>query len=364
MYDELKKRLKDAIDFAQVQRVLVVKLRHHGDVLLTSPVFVTLKMHYPHLALDALIYQDTLEMLSLHPDIRQIYTVDKRWKKLGAIAHLKAETGLIRTLRNNHYDLIIHLTENNRGQWLTRLLKPRFSIAPSFAARKGRLWRASFTHTYATPASPRHTVERHLDALRRVGVYPAGRAKTVKLVAGAPADQQIHALLERFDLQPKQFIHLHPTSRWLFKCWPPRCFAQLIDLLSAQGLRVVLTSAPDREELDFIQAILSHTETEIVNLAGELSLKELAALTAQAKAFVGVDSAPMHIAAAMQTPTIALFGPSGDLEWGPWQVAGEVITSNHSCRPCGMDGCGNGKISDCLATIPATTVHESLQPLL
>ena len=81
--------------------------------------------------------------------------------------------------------------------------------------------------------------------------------------------------------------------------------------------------------------------------------------------FVGVDSAPMHIAAAMQTPTIALFGPSGEHEWGPWRVPARVVASDRfPCRPCGQDGCGGGKVSECLTTLPVAQVHEALRALL
>jgi lipopolysaccharide heptosyltransferase III len=94
-------------------------------------------------------------------------------------------------------------------------------------------------------------------------------------------------------------------------------------------------------------------------------LRELAALTGEARAFVGVDSAPMHIAAAMGTPCVALFGPSGDIEWGPWGVAHRIIASTeHPCRPCGIDGCGGGKVSECLTTLPVERVHAALVELL
>ena len=81
--------------------------------------------------------------------------------------------------------------------------------------------------------------------------------------------------------------------------------------------------------------------------------------------FVGVDSAPMHIAAAMGTPVVALFGPSGEAQWGPWQVPHRVVSStDHPCRPCGIDGCGGGKISDCLVTLPESRVLAAIDELL
>jgi len=101
-----------------------------------------------------------------------------------------------------------------------------------------------------------------------------------------------------------------------------------------------------------------------VNLAGKLSLKELGALTGRAKIFIGVDSMPMHLAAAMGTPTLALFGPSGEIEWGPWNVERRVVTTTHTCRPCGQDGCGGGKVSECLSFLPVDPVHAAARELL
>jgi heptosyltransferase-3 len=132
---------------------------------------------------------------------------------------------------------------------------------------------------------------------------------------------------------------------------------------------VVVTGAPDDRERALVAAVLGALPTaaraRTTDFTGMLSLSELAALAAQARAFAGVDSAPMHIAAAMGTPTLALFGPSGEREWGPWRVAHRVVTSDaHPCRPCGIDGCGGGKVSECLTTLPVDRVHAAFTALL
>jgi heptosyltransferase-3 len=90
----------------------------------------------------------------------------------------------------------------------------------------------------------------------------------------------------------------------------------------------------------------------------------MAALSARARLFFGVDSAPMHIAAAMGTPVVALFGPSGEHEWGPWRVPHRVVTSTHPCRPCGNDGCGGGKVSECITLLPVEQVRSAVNELL
>lgn len=356
--------LKDAIDLSALHRVLVIKLRHHGDVLLTSPVFTVLKNHAPHLEIDALVYKDTAEMLTLHPAISQVHTVDRQWKKAGLWRQAKGEWALLSALRGRRYDLVIHLTEHNRGAWVKRLSGARFGVARELSG-KGRFWRNSFSHRYPFPrAKPRHTVELHLDALRRIGVYPTAQERRLILVPGAEAETVVADLLAAHGLQDEDFIHLHPASRWQFKCWPAESMTRLIEALQQEGYKIVLTAAPDPAELALVTKIIQPLAQPVIDLSGQLTLKQLAALSATAKLFIGVDSAPMHIAAAMQTPTVALFGPSGDKEWGPWMTPQRVLTSAHVCRPCGNDGCGGGKLSECLSAIGLDRVLAAARELL
>jgi heptosyltransferase-3 len=359
--------LKDAIPLDQLKRVLVVKLRHHGDVLLTSPVFSVLKNHAPHCEIDALVYADTAEMLTEHPAISELHTIDRNWKKLGLWGQASAELGLLRQLKHRQYDLIIHLTEHWRGAWLVRLLKPRWAVSYKQSGR-GKRWSKRFTHLIENPKNAlRHVVEAHLDALRRIGIPPSPEERRLTLVAGASADVSVEHHLQALGLAGKPFIHIHPASRWFFKCWPATQMAELITAIQAKGWPVVLTAAPSPDELAMVEAIQSQLAQPALSLAGKLSLKELAALTQKARLFVGVDSAPMHIAAAMATPVVALFGPSGDKQWGAWSSGAPVrlITSQlHPCRPCGVDGCGGGKVSDCLTHIPVSTVLTAVEELL
>ena len=102
--------------------------------------------------------------------------------------------------------------------------------------------------------------------------------------------------------------------------------------------------------------------------AGQLAYRAAepdAALAARARLFVGVDSAPMHIAAAVGTPAVALFGPSDEVEWSPWGTAHRVVASpEFPCRPCRNDGCGGGKVSECLTTLPVDRVMAAVDALL
>jgi heptosyltransferase-3 len=349
--------VRDAVPLGECGCALVIKLRHHGDVLLAAPVLSLLKARAPRLEVDALVYDDTAPMLEGHPALSQLHLVGRMWRSEGALSRLARERRLLKTLKARKYDLLVHLSEQPRGAWLARLLGARYSVAPAMP-RRGRFWAQSFTHLYPlVGGGRRHQVELNLDALRRIGVQPGLAERKVHFVPGEEAARRVAELV-----QDVPFIHVHPASRWRFKCWPAERNAELIDRLAADGHNVVLTSAP--EETDFIEEILRRTKSHPVSLAGKLSIKELGALTARAKLFVGVDSMPMHLAAAMGTPTVALFGPSGENEWGPWNVARRIVTSTHTCRPCGYDGCGGGKLSECLAFLPVEPVHAAARELL
>ncbi|MBL8511235.1 MAG: putative lipopolysaccharide heptosyltransferase III [Betaproteobacteria bacterium] len=362
--------IADAIDLTRVKRALIIKLRHHGDVLLTSPVIQVLKNHAPHMEIDALVYHDTREMLTNHPALHTLHTIDRDWKRAGVLTQWRQEFRLVKALLARRYDLVIHLTSHPRGAWLTRLIRPQYSVAQRGGGegRSSRWWINTFSHTYPAPrATFRHTVETNLDALRRLGIHPSPTEKRLVLVPGEAAERKVAALMALHGIKARGFIHIHPTSRWLFKTWPPEKFAELILSLGKSGERVVLTAAPSEDERQMIAAIKTQLKAPVIDLTGSLSLKELAALTAQARAFVGVDSAPMHIAAAMQTRTVALFGPSGEIHWGPWAVVHRVVAStlpHHRCRPCGNDGCGGSKVSDCLQELPVEHVRAALNDVL
>jgi heptosyltransferase-3 len=355
----------DAIDFTSVRRVLVTKLRHHGDVLLASPVLSSLKEHAPAAEIDALVYRETAPMLLHHPALSQLHAIDRDWKRQGLFTQLAHEWRLLGELRARRYDLLVHLTEHPRGAWLRLALGIRFGVAPR-RAKASRFWEGAFTHHYALPrGTRRHTVELNLDALRRIGVDPAPAARRLRLVPGADAEAKLDALLAGHDLKAGRFVQIHPGSRWHFKCWPAAKVAELVDALADQGERLVLTGAPDPREAAMIADILARTRSRPIDLSGQLSLLELAALTGRARAFIGVDSAPMHIAAAMGVPSVALFGPSGDVEWAPWMVAHRIVASAaHPCRPCGNDGCGGSKISECLTTLPVSNVLQAFNDLV
>jgi predicted lipopolysaccharide heptosyltransferase III len=244
---------KTAFSAAGLRRALVIKLRHHGDVLLAAPVISALKHHAPACEVDALVYADTAPMLEGHPALSRLHLIDRHWKRQGLKRQGAAELRLIAALRAQRYDLVIHLSVHTRGAWLVRLLRPRWSVAPKF--RPG-FWAKSFTHLYPAQSHPdRHTVDTNLDSLRALGIDVTASDRRVTLVPGVAAEARIDALLAAHGLDRSGFVHVHPASRWAFKCWPAERVAALCDALAAKGLPIVLTSAPDANEMALIAAV-------------------------------------------------------------------------------------------------------------
>lgn len=352
------------IDFSQVRRVLVTKLRFHGDVLLAAPVFACLKQRFPHLEVDALIYAETRDMLSDHPDIDRIFTVDRGWRHLGTTARLRHEWQLFQLLRARRHEVLIHLTEDWRGVLLKHLLGIPVAASANYARRaRSLLWRRTFTHLYL-PTSRRHKVEFHLDALRALGLpVPAGESE-LRLYRGDAVQAAVAEKMRAHGLCSGGFIQLHPGSRFLHKVWSAERMAALCDRLHQDGHVLVLTGAPTAEERQLIDRILQLTTAPAINLCGQLSLKELGELISHARCFVGVDSAPAHIAAAVGAPAVVLFGPTSAALWRPWSSRCDVVVAGLSCQPCQRKGCGGSGYSACLDAVSVQRVHEAVRARL
>ncbi|MDD5757478.1 MAG: putative lipopolysaccharide heptosyltransferase III [Desulfobulbaceae bacterium] len=348
----------DYPDHTAINRVLVIKLRHHGDVLLATPVFSCLRTALPGVVIDALIYAETKPMLVGNPWLETIHLYDSAWKSATFSERICREIGLITRLRACRYDMVINLTEGDRGAIVAMLSGARIRVGwnPEKQGFYGRRW--CYTHLIKHCRKPRHMVEQNLDCLRRIGIFPVENARNLHLSIPEESKRAVAQRLHQAGIKPGQAVVIHPTSRWLFKCWPLENTIELIRKILAHGYPIVLTAAPDAAELALITRIVAACGSDgIDNWAGSLSLKELAALIQQARCLLTIDSVPMHIASCLKKPTLALFGPSSELIWGPWKnPEAHCLVSPYHCRPCGLDGCGGGKVSDCLAALSVDQV--------
>jgi heptosyltransferase-3 len=353
----------DYPDLNGVNRVLVVKLRQHGDVLLTSPLFGVLRRALPSARIDAYVYRDTAPMLEGHPDVHAVHTYDRSGPT--GLGRLTQELALIRILRAQAYDVIFNLTDGDRGALTAWIAGARVRVGLDPLGQGMAFKRRLYTHVVKRARTPRHMVEQNFDALRRIGIFPSQEERDLALTIPPAAEAAVDAHLRAAALQRNGFVLIHPTSRWLFKSWPTERQAALVRTLDGLGWRVVLSAAPDPREMAVVEDIVKlAADVNVVNLAGRLTLKELAALIAASRCLVCMDSVPMHMASALKHPVVALFGPSADQVWGPWRNPfGRVVSLDYSCRPCNLDGCGGSKVSDCLHSLPVETVVQAVRDL-
>lgn len=304
-------------------RILLIKLRHHGDMLLTTPVIDSLRQKWPEAKIDVLLYEETRDMLAAHPAIGTIYGIDRKWKQLGTLGHLQKEWQLLSTLRAQRYHLVINLADQWRSAIVTRFTGAPVRLGFAFNKRDNAFWR--FCHTDLVSVENHaslHTVEQNLSILSSL---PVAAKPDVTMAYTADDWQYARQKLTQHGVG-ERYIVIQPTSRWFFKCWDEGKMAQTITTLRQEGHTIVLTAGPDKKEMAMIDRILAASpKTGVVSLAGQLTLRQLASLIDRACLFIGVDSVPMHMAAALQTPCVALFGPSKLTFWSPWQVNGEVI---------------------------------------
>ncbi len=334
-------------ELSSIHRILVIKLRHLGDVLLTTPLFSVLKGRFPHAEIDAYVYKDALPILEGNPDVSHCHYCDPAWKKLSWWNRLAKERALLREIRARRYDLVIQLTEGDRGAIAARLSSASIRIGcdpkgEGFLGKKN-----CYSHIIPSPPQARHCVERHLDAARCLGIFPKPEERELSFYLPEEATSRVRSLVGKED-----FLLVHPFARWSWKHVSVEQLVAWVRALHARGERIVL-SGSGAEEIAIIDRLLSLLQgVPLLNLAGKLSIKELGALIASAKALFCVDSLPLHLASAFKTPVVVLFGPTCEKKWGPWMhPAAEVVTSQHTCRPCLQAGCGGSKKSDCLLSL-------------
>ncbi|CAI1132026.1 Lipopolysaccharide core heptosyltransferase rfaQ [Serratia quinivorans] len=312
-----------------VQRILVIKLRHFGDVLLMTPLLSTLRANYPNALIDVLVYDGTEAMLAGNQDVYLAYTVDRNLKHQRLKAQYRGEQALWNSLRTGHYDLVINLSDQWRAALYCRFLKPTFSLGFRYPKRNNRLWQTCHSLLVDVADTSKHTVLNNLDILVPLALPTI--ITTVTQTWRQRDVDEIDRLSRRHHLT--DFVLIQPTARWAFKTWTVEGFSAVINHLTAQGRTVVITGGRSPDEAAMISAIMAGclSPQRVVNLAGRLDLPELAVLIDRARLFIGVDSVPMHMAAALKTPSVVLFGPSNRAQWAPWQAPHTLLWAGDYC---------------------------------
>jgi heptosyltransferase-3 len=350
--------------FKNIKKILVLKFRHIGDVLLIVPTIRALKETFPEASIAVAVNAGTEDVLFGHPLIDELIVLDRSVKKLPALKKISREIGFIQNIKRRNFDMTVDLTSGDRAAILSFISGARYRLANNPGTRGFPGKRFIYTHISYID-NTKHMVMQNLDVIGKFGITTENR--DVDFFISDETKRKVARLLEKEGIKKgDRIVHIHPTSRWMFKCWDDTYMAEIIDWLCNKGMKVILTSAPDREELARAESILSLLPAEtklsgsIIPLFGKTTIKELGAISEASDLFIGVDSAPMHIAAAVKTPVIALFGPTGESTWGPYGENHIVLSKSLSCKPCRKGMCEGISLRDCMSAIKPDDVKQAV----
>jgi heptosyltransferase-3 len=341
--------------------VLVIVTRRIGDVLLATPLIRSLARAWPGVPIDALVFDGTQGVLAANGDLRRVITVAERPSGLRHFALL------LRLARR--YGLALSLVPGDRPT-LYAFVAGRRRAGLLLDTRKERWKRALLDRWVPFDERDTHTVRMHLALAGLLGVAAHGEVAVGWRQEDA---READALLGGVRC-PYAVLHVYPNFN--YKMWRREAWIELAHALAAHGCGIVLTGGGERAELDYVASLAERMPAGTVNAAGRLSFGGSCRVVGRAALYVGPDTALTHAAAALGTPTVALFGPTDPVKWGPWprghpaqanpwrrcgsQRSGNValLQGAHFCVPCLHEGCGRSvaSFSDCLQELPAARV--------
>ena len=313
-------------------QVLIVKLSSLGDLFHALPAVHNVKVGMGA-EIDWVTQREFTGVVKCFTDVRHVVAFPRQgdfpdWKLF------------VRQLRSVSYDIVIDLQGLLKSALVTRLARGARRIGPSFHREGSRLF---YSDVAGRRNRHRHAVEQNMDIVRHLGLERAEIRFPVKFP-------------ERTVPGKRPRVAVFPLSRWETKNWPAPCFARLIAHLqeAADASVYVLGS---QSESEACVRIAGGLERPAVNLAGKTSLVETGGLLAVMDLVIGNDSGPVHMAAALGVPTLALFGPTDPARTGPYGKQHRVVVSDYDCRPCFSRKCRRGE-AVCLSSISPERVGE------
>lgn len=344
--------------------ILIVKTSAIGDVTHTLPALNALRRHFPKAHIAWLVEEAAAEILKGHPSLdRVLICRRKQWiqdfsKPVSFFKILKEIRDFIKNLRDTEYDLVIDfqgLLKSGIWVYLTRG-KRKVGFGPgmdhaehSYIFLNERVPAVSMEH---------HAVDRELMLLSAIGV-PCSSIE-FGLPVGPMDCQKIKSLLKSFKIsETDQVVAINPMAKWDTKLWQSQKFAQVADRLCQRGFKVCFTGA--KSDMGEIEKILSFMTCGAVNLAGKTTLKTLAALYQRAEFVLTTDTGPMHIAAAMNKPVVALFGPTAPWRTGPYGKIHQILRAKMDCSPCLKRFCPT---TACMNNITVDMAMEKIEEVL
>ncbi len=343
-----------SIDWQKVERVLVIRLRSIGDTVLATPSLDALRRHLPEAQIDILLEDWVSPLLEGFDAIDNVIAVGRTGLERMRTA---------RRLRRARYDVVFNLHGGTTSTFFTRATGAPHRIGYAnyqYAKFYTELLTSSSDFWLRTPT---HSAEQQLALLGFAGIPVEDRPPSRLPIATAAIESIERRLADsEFRIPNSAFALLHPSTAFFTKQWPPENFAGLAEHLSEKGIAVVAVTS--KNESDVLKDLIEAAAVPIVGL-DDLSLPEIIALASRAKLFVGNDSGIAHIAAAVGTPTVVIFGSSNRDHWRPWgPTPNEIVFEEFACQPCPGYRCEAFGEPRCILSIPPERVVAACERLL
>ena len=341
--------------------ILIIKLSAIGDVIHTLPFLDVIRRQYPGAAIDWLIEEDAGQIIEGHKELdRVIVSRRKSWQRAFLRSGKRVETlgavaGFVRELRAREYDLVIDIQGLLKSGLMTGLVKGKRKVGFS----GGREGSSIFLTERPFPVNyDQHALDRYLQGARHLGCETNAWEGAIPI--GQSDKEPVNRLIRENGLQGKPLVAINPMAKWETKLWDSKKFAILATRLQKElGCKVLFTgSGQDRPILERITGAM---DTQPFNLAGQTTLKELAYLFSKCDLAVTTDTGPMHLAAAMGCPVVALFGPTSPLRTGPYGEGHVIVWEEMDCAPCFKKSCDH---LSCMGNITVEKVFNAVSQVL
>ncbi|MBX5477768.1 MAG: glycosyltransferase family 9 protein [Pyrinomonas methylaliphatogenes] len=340
-------------DWSEVRRVLVVRLRSIGDAVLATPALHALRRFLPEAEIDVLLEDWVAPLFDGCTDATRVISIAPT-----STARMLA----VKSLRASNYDVAFNLHGGTTATLLTWASGARHRVGFAsyqyarlhnhLAPHPSEIWRQDRTHS----------AEQQLALLGWTGVPVTDRPRA-RLMVTQKADEALMRKLRTEGLRASQpFVLMHPAAAFESKMWAAEKFARVADGLRARGLMTIIVAAPAEE--DVVRDVVARAHARIIPFT-TLSLPEVAALARRAKLFIGNDSGIAHIAAAVGTPAVVIFGSSNVAHWRPWTDAPhEVVRVEMDCAPCPGYTCAVFDRPECIRRVSVESVIAAIDRLL
>jgi lipopolysaccharide heptosyltransferase II len=346
--------LNKEIDWPNVKRVLVVRLRSIGDTVLSTSSLIALRRFLPDARIDILLEDWVAPVLEGLETIDNVLKVEKT-------SGSRFQTAW--KIRRNKYDVAFNLHGGTTATFFVRASGARHRVG--FAN-----YQYSFLYNHLLSSSAdfwqqekTHSAEQQLALLGFVGVPVEDRPKS-RLDITKEAKKSIEEKLAGSRLSPpdSRLALIHPATAFATKQWATENFAKVIDYFSSRNIFCVAVAS--RKEAQILEELSQKTST-IFHRFTDLTLPEITALAARAEIFVGNDSGIAHMAAAVQTPSVVIFGSSNRTHWSPWTNAPyEVVFEPFPCQPCPGYVCAEFGEPRCILSVKVESVIDSIERVI